>query len=266
MEDQQEVQAWMYRAPNETLSLVVTLVILGLVSWLFLNLNLYVFIGGVILAIVSIHIQQIQYMASAVRVYSKQFPEIFELFRTHARKLGIQHASLYIRQDPKLNAETRGVNRCTVILNSALVEQLTLSELSFVLGHELGHFQAGHTKLSSIFSPLGSVGGNIVGMISDLIFGYWQRQAEYTCDNCGLVVTKDIDSAVTAMIKLAIGNQLFEKLDMDAYIHQIKKSQTTSVKLSEALALSSHPLTANRISNLIVFWRENFHRRSEGVS
>jgi Zn-dependent protease with chaperone function len=80
------------------------------------------------------------------------------------------------------------------------------------------------------------------------------------------VVTKDVDSAVTAIIKLAIGKALFDKLDMDAYIKQIKKSQTNSVKLSEALALSSHPLTANRVANLVSFWRENFQRRAEGVS
>jgi Zn-dependent protease with chaperone function len=266
MENDRVIEPWMYRSSNENIVLLITLIVLGVVGWLFFNLNLYIFVGGVIFAIVAIHIQQVQYLGSAVRVYSKQFPEIYELFKAHATKLGIEKASLYIRQDPTMNAGTTGITRCTVILNSALVEQLSLKELSFVLGHELGHFQAGHTKLSSIFSPLGNIGNNFIGIISNIIFGYWQRLTEYSCDNCGLVVTKDVDSAVTAIIKLAIGKALFDKLDMDAYIKQIKKSQTNSVKLSEALALSSHPLTANRVANLVSFWRENFQRRAEGVS
>jgi len=266
MSENQSIQPWMYRSPNEGLVLFITLCVLVAVGWLFLNLNLYIFVGGVVFAIVGIHIQQTQYLGSAVRVYSKQFPEIYELFKAHATKLEIAHASLYIRQDPTLNAGTTGINRCTVVLNSALVEQLSLKELSFVLGHELGHYQAGHTKLSSIFSPLGSAGGNLIGMVSNMLFGHWQRLTEYTCDNCGLVVTKDIDSAVTALIKLAVGKSLFDKLDMEAYIKQIKRSQTSAVRLSEALGLSTHPLTANRITNLISFWKENFHKREEDVS
>jgi len=59
---------------------------------------------------------------------------------------------------------------------------------------------------------------------------------------------------------------LFDKLDMEAYIKQIKRSQTSAVRLSEALGLSTHPLTANRITNLISFWKENFHKREEDVS
>lgn len=266
MDDQKLISPWMYRSPNELLVLTVTLASLIIVGWVFFNLNFYIFIGGVFLALIATQVEQTQYLGSAVKVYTKQFPEIYKLFREHAIALGIPSASLYIKQAPTLNAVTMGVSRCTVVLHSALVEQLSLEELSFVLGHELGHFQAGHTKISQVFNPLGNISNNIIGQIINLIFGYWQRLAEYSCDNCGLVLTKNIDVAITTQIKLAIGKSLFDKLDMDAYINQIKKSQNSTVRLSEALALASHPLTANRISNLVAFWKENFHRRSDGVS
>lgn len=266
MNDEKIILPWMYRSTNELFVLVVTLVSLVVVGWLFFSLNIYVFIGGVIFAVVATQVEQTQYLGSAVKVYSQQFPEIYKIFRKHAIALGIPNASLYIKQSPTLNAVTLGVSRCTVVLHSALVEQLSLDELSFVLGHELAHFQAGHTKISQVFNPLGNISNNIIGQVISLIFGYWQRLAEYSCDNCGLVLTKNIDMVITTQIKLAIGKNLFEKLDMDAYINQIKKSQNNTVRLSEALALASHPLTANRISNLVSYWKENFHRKSDGVS
>lgn len=254
----QKIEPWMYRNKNENVVLFLTLVVLMLIGWIFFELNFYIFFGGVLAAIAWVKIQQIQYLGSAVKVYSKQFPKIFEVFKEHATKLQIPSASLYIIQSPELGAFSTGINKCTVVLNSALVEQFSDKELSFVIGHELGHFQAGHTKLTSIFYPLGNTGGGVVGFFSNIILGFWNRLSEYSCDNCGLALTKDVDSAITAIIKLTIGNMLYEKMSVEAYIKQIKQSQSKSVRISEALGLSSHPLAANRITNLVSFWKENF--------
>ena len=126
-----------------------------------------------------------------------------------------------------------------------------MKELNFTLAHELGHYKAGHTKISTLINPLGST-----NIFSNIIFGFWQRKTEYSADRCGLILSKDLDSGITALLKLSIGGKLFEDFNLNGYLAQIKKADTTSVKLSELLI--DHPLTTNRIRKLIYFWKESF--------
>jgi len=245
------IESWMFRVPYENIALILTLTILFLISFFLYTFNIYIFILLLVGALIYVHLQQAQYLGNAIRVHSKQYPEIFETFKSNAEKLGINKASLYIIQDPYLQAFTLGISSCTVVLTSALVEQLNQKELNFVIGHELGHYKAGHTKISTLLVPIGSS-----NVLSNLVFGFWNRKTEYSCDRCGLIITRDVDSAISALIKISIGKVLYEKLDIKGYVSQIKTANRTSVKFSELLG--DHPLTTNRIRNLTSFWRESF--------
>ncbi len=171
------------------------------------------------------------------------------MFRNHALQLGIEKANLYILQDPNLNAHAIGIRTCSVVLTSGLVENLSEKELSFVIAHELGHFHAGHTKVTSIFVPV-----NFGNMFSNLIFGIWQRHAEYTADRCALLLTEDLDSGLDTMLKLAVGGKLFERIDFHGYLQQVKKANSFSVRLSELFV--DHPLITNRIKSLVHYWKD----------
>ena len=245
------VETWMFRVPHEHLALFFTLLVLFLISLFLYTFNIYVFLLVLLGAVIYVQLHQAQFLGNAVRVHKNQYPDIYETFRNQATKLEISKASLYIIQDPYLQAFTLGITSCTVVLTSALVEQLNQKELDFVIGHELGHYKAGHTKLSTLFTPIGS--NNV---FSGLIFGLWNRKTEYSCDRCGLITTRDIDSAISALIKLSIGKKLFKKLDIKGYVSQIKTAEKRSVKFSELLG--DHPLTTNRIKNLMLFWKEDF--------
>jgi len=253
-----KIEAWMFRVPYEHLALLLTLLILFLISISLYVFNIYIFILLAVGAIIYVSLQQAQYLGNAIRVHSKQYPVIFDSFRSKAENLGIRRASLYITQDPYLQAFTLGITNCTVVLTSALVEQLNQKELNFVIAHELGHFKAGHTKLSTLFVPIGN--NNV---LSGLIFGLWNRKAEYSCDRCGLILTKDIDHSISALIKLAVGKKLYKQLDIKGYISQIKTANKTSVKFSELLG--DHPLITNRIKSLMLFWRENFYNKDNQI-
>ncbi|MCD8485144.1 M48 family metallopeptidase [Candidatus Woesebacteria bacterium] len=246
-----KVEVWMFRVPNEHFAFILTLIIIVIISILLSIFDIYVFILLFIGVIVYVNLQQAQYLGNAIRVHPKQYPKIFYSFRDKAERLGIRQASLYITQDPYLQAFTLGITNCTVVLTSAIVEQLTEKELDFVIAHELGHYAAGHTKLSTLFVPIGNS-----NVLSGLILGFWNRKAEFSCDRCGLILTKDIDSSISALIKLAVGEKLYKDLDIKGYIAQIKTANRTSVKFSELLG--SHPLITNRIKNLMIFWKENF--------
>jgi len=246
-----KIESWMFRVPYEHFALLITLLIMFSIGLLTYTFNIYLLPLLLIGVIIYVQLQQVQYLGNAVMVHKNQYPEIYNSFRNKAEKLGILRASLYIIQDPYLQAFTLGITSCTLVLTSALVEQLNQKELDFTIGHELGHYKAGHTKLSTLFLPIGR--NNV---LSGLIFGFWSRKAEYSCDRCGLILTKDIDSAISVLIKLSMGGRLYKKLDMGGYVAQIKTAEKKSVKLSELLG--EHPLTTNRIKNLMIFWKENF--------
>ncbi|MFA6249895.1 MAG: M48 family metallopeptidase [Candidatus Shapirobacteria bacterium] len=245
------LEAWMYRAPNEHFALIVSIFLLIIFGLIFSSINFIVFLFLLILGLIYIQLTQAQYIGNAVKVTPSQFAELYDVFNCHTERLNINSANLYIKQDPYLNAFTVGLGTCSVVLTSSLVEQLSLSELDFVIGHELGHFQSGHTVISSLINPLG--GTNPLGF---LIFGIWSRVAEYTSDRAGLILCNNIDSAVSSMIKLSVGGRLFGRFNAADYVDQIKSSKDASVKFSETLL--SHPLTTNRIRRLLQFWRESF--------
>ena len=245
------VESWKFRNSGEFISLFISFSLLILLGWALSLISVYFVLFMIVIGIVFIQLQQFYYLGDSVRVHSNQFPEIFEILLEYSKMLGVRKANIYIKQDPSLNAWTLGISTCTVVLTSALVEQLSTKELRFVVAHELGHFKAGHTKITSLTSPLG-----MNNPFSNLVMGFYERQTEYTSDRCGLVLTRNIDSAVSSLIKLSIGAELYKKLNVDGYIQQLNVAGGFGLKLGELL--SNHPLTTNRIKAMTYFWNKNF--------
>lgn len=252
---QKKVESWMFRMPHEFVALIVSVTIVIILGVIFSLLNIYILIFF-ILFLVYVKLQQSKLMGSAVRIHQNQFPEIYEFFKNYCLELEIPRASLYIVQDPYLNAYATGLTRPYVVLHSSTVEQLSINELKFVIAHELGHIKAGHNIISSFINPLGTN-----NPVATYIFALWQRQAEYGADRCGLILTKDIDTGISALLKLTIGGKLYDKLNIQGYAQQIRKAETLPVKASEFLV--DHPYATNRIKNLILYWKENFSREGK---
>jgi len=250
--DTNKVETWQFRVPGENVALVFGIILSAIIGIIASTLNPYIFALLLVYGLLMIKLHQANYMGNAIKVYEGQFGDLYDTFKEFCFALGISRASLYIRQDPALQAETLGISTCTVILTSSMVEQMNKRELAFVIGHELGHFKAGHTKLLSFINPLG---GN--NSFASIIFGFWQRKTEYSSDRCGLALTKDVNSAISTMLKLAVGGNLYEKLDIDSYIKQLKMTESRTLKLSEMI-LASHPYTSNRIKSIMRYWKENF--------
>jgi Zn-dependent protease with chaperone function len=94
-----------------------------------------------------------QLLGHAVRVGPKQFPRVHELTRHCAETLGIVPPTVYIVNQPTLNAMTYGTNDDSFILvHSALIDHLNDAELMNVIGHECGHIHNNHVVyLTTLF-------------------------------------------------------------------------------------------------------------------
>lgn len=249
-----KIEPWMFRTPNEYWALFLSVLLLITISSIFSLLNIYIFALAFVSILIYVKIQQNQFMGNAVRIHGNQFPDLYKIFKEYCIILEIPKAQLFIKQDPTLNAFTIGVFTPTVVLTSSLVDQLSEEEIKFVIAHELGHIKAKHNLILSFTNPLG-----LNTIWGSLIFAFWQRKAEYTADRCGLVLTKNINTGVTSLIKLAVGGNLFDKIDIKGYALQVKKADNRWVKLSELLV--DHPFIANRVKALISFYKENFRPR-----
>lgn len=247
----EKIEPWMFRVSGEFFALIVCLILLTILGIWFYSINIYLFLFIGVGGLLYVKLSQAQYLGNAIRIHNDQFPHLFQIFKKQAIRLGIKKANLYITQDPSLNAFSIGIGTGTVILTSALVEQLSEKELAFVIGHELGHIKAGHTIISSLVNPLGT--GN---PFSGFIFGFWNRKTEYSADRSGLILVKDIDIALAALIKLSIGNTLYKELNVQGYIAQLKKANGGLLSFSELLV--DHPFITNRVKKLMMFWRESF--------
>lgn len=246
-----KIETWMFKEKGEDINLFFSIILTLVAGIIFANINLWLTVGLAIVGIIYIKLQQAQLIGNALEISCTQFSEIHQIFAEYKRKLGIEQGRLFIIQDPNPNGFTIGFPKASIVLTSSLVEGLSLDELSFVIGHELGHIKARHNFVLTFISPFGS---NIPA--AAYLFSFWQRKAEYTCDKCSLILNKKIEPAVDTLMKISIGMKLIKKVNLTTYKEQLVNSESGMIKTSELLF--DHPLTTNRIKKMVTFWRNNF--------
>ena len=88
---------------------------------------------------------RLAFLSGSVRVSETQFPRVHRLYVEACRTLDVQPYPLYVQQAQVLNAFAFGMQKPFIVLNNFTVQELDDDELSFVLGHEIGHVMSGHT-------------------------------------------------------------------------------------------------------------------------
>jgi len=234
------------RAPGEKGAFVVllvaasiTLVVLAVSIVGLFYLGFFVLISwlGKILAMASIRGQ-------GIRVTPEQYPQIHEYARLFAQRLGLKkEPEVYVLQATLMNAfATKAIGRRYVVLYSHLVdaglESGDYDEVALILGHEMAHHAAGHVRWITFLQ---------LGFWIPLLYTYWSRRAEYTCDRAGLILVNKLNPSLQGMIKLAVGRKLASSTNLDALRQQKEQvSREFAPKLVEIF--STHPLTIKRIT------------------
>ncbi|MBI4901320.1 MAG: M48 family metallopeptidase [Actinobacteria bacterium] len=167
-------------------------------------------------------------LGSAIRVDSRQFSRLFRIYTEAATVLDVEQVpELYVAANPFLNAQTVGLDKPVIVMNSSLLDALDDDELRFVLGHELGHVGSGHavyrtvllllTTLSTtlLSIPLGGLG--LRAILAAL--WEWARKSELSGDRAGLLACQDPAAALRVHMKLASGGDT-SQLDPDAFLEQ----------------------------------------------
>jgi len=145
-------------------------------------------------------------------------------------------------------------NRLYIILSSGMLERFSKEELTFVVGHEIGHVLFEHFDYP--IRQILDIGANDLAPIHAMKLYAWHRNAEISADRVGLLCCQDFETAGRTFFKLSSGVTT-DSLDfqLNAYIDQF-------VDLEEALNdanhdpsdwYSSHPFSPLRIKALELF-------------
>jgi hypothetical protein len=198
----------------------------------------------IVIAMLYVTLARGRLLGSSVRIHQTQYPRVFSIVQNAAAALEIPTPLIFVREDNFVPAVALGLGQpYALVLSSHWIELFSDDELAFVIGRELGHIAAGHTRFHSLLS----VNGNENPLIS-LIFGGWLRRCALTCDKVGLLCCGSLDAAIRALGVVtfhAFGRQV----DYQAFAEQHAEIATDSV-LRWGEWLSSEPYATQRIASM----------------
>jgi Zn-dependent protease with chaperone function len=207
-------------------------------------------------------------LGQSVRVTENQFPRLHALNVEAARSLNIAVPTLYVAQNPTLNAGTFGTNDdAFILMNGSVVDHFNDREILDILGHECGHIQNNHVVyMTSLYflTYMANVFVQWFAYPARIALLAWSRRAEITCDRAGLLVVKDLQVSMRGLMKLTVGSKkLYEELNIDEYLKQYEDGKKGIGRLSELFA--SHPYVPKRVQALKVFSETALYRKAAAL-
>lgn len=182
--------------------------------------------------------------SNGIKVSSKQFSKLNKIVEEGAQMLDMKTPKVYIlQQGGFINAfATRFLKGNYVVLFAPIVEQAFKEGediVRFIIGHELGHIKRKHVSFwrNILLTPASML---------PLYAKAYSRAREYTCDAIGYIFSPS--GAMKGMILLAVGKNLYDKVDMDAWLESANEDKGASTWIAEWFA--THPHLCNRLNAL----------------
>lgn len=204
-----------------------------------------------------------------LRLTPRMAPQIHKIGQAARELLGLKpEIEFYVYQDADFNAACYppDENRLYIMLTSSLLEKFTQAELSFVVGHEIGHYLFDHHQFP--IQTLLERGKDNLSPIHAVKLYAWSRNAEISADRIGLLLCRDFNAAARAFFKLSSGiTDDTLAFQLNDYIEQFRELES-EIKAHEDLDpqdwYSTHPFSPLRIKALDIFFRSETYRRLVG--
>jgi Zn-dependent protease with chaperone function len=211
----------------------------------------------IVVAMVYVTLGRGRLLGSSVRVHETQYPRVFAIVKRTCAALEIPMPLVFAREDNFVPVAALGFGEpYALVLSSHWIEVFRDDELAFMIGRELGHIAAGHTRFLSLLS----INGNENPFIS-LIFGAWLRRCTLTCDKVGLLCCGTLDAAIRA-IAVAAFHEFGRKIDYQAFAEQHDEIESDTVSRWGAW-LGSEPYATTRIAALRRFITSHAYATAE---
>ncbi|MBV8726386.1 MAG: M48 family metallopeptidase, partial [Candidatus Eremiobacteraeota bacterium] len=253
---------WSLRTRGELSALIITvllapvaLAVIG--TFLHQTLGISTIAVVVVAAMIYVTLARGQLLGSSVMITRTHFPQVFEVVERCASLLHVPMPLIFVRDDVFVPIVALGFGEpYSLVISSHWLDHFNEDELTFIVGRELGHVAAGHTRLTSLLS----VNGKENALIS-IVFGAWLRRAEYTADRLGLLCCGSVETAERA-IAVATLHRFARNIDLAAFSRQHEDLSGDSIlRLGEWFA--PQPYATNRIARLRDFYASQLYRHWE---
>ncbi len=204
---------------------------------------------------------RLAFLANSVRISEHQFPRVHGLYQGVLKTLDApEDYPLFVSQTPIVNAGAYGMDEPFIILNSGTVHLLDDEQLSYVIGHELGHIMSDHVlyrTMTQILIQLAGMGFPIVGLAARAVLVAlleWSRKSELSSDRGGLLAVQNPQGVMGGMLRMAGGGGE-EEMSLDEFIVQAeeyRESGDVADQVFKVLNLmgQSHPFYVLRLAEI----------------
>jgi Zn-dependent protease with chaperone function len=212
---------------------------------------------------------QLAFLSDSIRCSEEQFPELLAVVDRARKRIDMQEMpEVFLGESPYMNAMTTGVSKATIVVHSALLDQMGDDELLAILGHELGHLHANHPLYLGVANALVSGGlalSSAVRLLSlpiQRLLLRWLRHAELTADRAALLTSRNLRACIGVMLTFAGGNRpgtaRRTRIRLGPFIRQCRDLAKAQVGFSAdgiiggyLTADRTHPHVAARVNHLI---------------
>ena len=170
----------------------------------------------------------IEFAGNGIHVTQECLPDLHTQLMNVCKTIGYESVPDFsLMWNYYITAGTEGANNPHITTMSGAIDLLNEDELSFLLGHEIGHQACGHKPyhmfLETLYMPLINIvpGGKIwIGLVRSTLLN-WYRYSDFTADRIGLLACQDINAALTTMIKMSgMPKKYFSSINVDSFIKQ----------------------------------------------
>jgi len=178
----------------------------------------------------------------AIKITRELTPELQIAIEEVCNNLSIESNKInaYINPSEVINAGCVNTTRdkCIITFTSPLVNLLTIDEIKFTVGHELGHFLLNHCLEDWVSNE------SQQSLIK-------KRAGEISCDRIGLLACKDISVSIKSMMKSLSGlSGKYLTYDMKSFLKQLEDIKYETRSLSQ---FYTHPAFLLRVKALLRF-------------
>ena len=215
------------------------------------------------------NVAKTELLGTSVQVNDQQFPRVFEASRQAAAALKMSPAPVYIAPgSSRIQAQALGTNDdAYIVLNSQLLDHITDKELLALVGHELGHIQNNHVLYITALHYLTTSAAMFVRWAVQpaiMTLQAWSRRAEITCDRAALLATRDLDVTLHALIKLALGLEGSEQVNVEDYLTNLPDTRKGIGRYAELFR--TEPYLPKRVQALRLFATSAYYLQALGES
>lgn len=254
------------RHPKETPRFYLTLFVLiplGVVIALLTiaTLGTILLIAPVVLFFLwfSLKLYAASFMNNTVLVTPRNFPEAHKAIEEAKDYFGYNMPiEAYVYEDGSYNMSLMPLlNTKVLLLNSELLKDRNdRDELRFLVGRFVGALASKHFRFSWLQAYLNGV--EKLAIFNLLLYPY-ERALKLSGDRLGLaMIGGRADVAVRAMMKMVVGSDIADQVDVDGFVAQGEAQQGGFFRWL-VKALSTFPHHTVRVSELMAFARQDRH-------